>query len=107
MSILCYVPFMGFVASVIILGTRRYRNDRVIRFHAFQGLYIFAAWLVVNWAIAPVFAAIPHDVFRVDKLLQVLILVVWVFMMVKTSHGETYALPLIGELAQRSAHERT
>jgi uncharacterized membrane protein len=43
--------------------------------------------------------------FRVDKLLHALILIVWIFMIVKTSHEETYSLPIIGELAERSAAE--
>jgi uncharacterized membrane protein len=75
-----------------------------MRFHAFQGLYIFAAWLIVDWAIQPIFSSL-HHVLRVDSLLQMLLMFVWIFMLVKTSHGEIYELPLIGELAQRSARE--
>ncbi len=78
-----------------------------MRFHAFQGLYIFAAWLLVDWAVEPIFNALPHHVFRVDHLLQAILLGVWVLMLVKTSHGEVYSLPVLGELAQRSAHERS
>jgi uncharacterized membrane protein len=35
-----------------------------------------------------------------------LILAVSIFMMVKASHDEAYVLPIIGELAQRSATEQ-
>jgi uncharacterized membrane protein len=104
-SILCYVPVIGWVPSVVVLGMKRFRGDFVMRFHAFQGLYIFAAWLIVDWAIQPIFSSL-HHVLRVDSLLQLLLMFVWIFMLVKTSHGEIYELPLIGELAQRSARER-
>ncbi len=104
-SILCYIPLVGWVASVVVLGATRFRNDLTLRFHAFQGLYLFAAWLLVNWAIEPIFNAIPH-LFRLDHMLEALLLAVWIFMIVKTSHGETYSLPLVGELAHRSVHER-
>ena len=106
LAIFCYIPVAGWIACVFALGAQRYRNDRALRFHAFQGLYIFAAYLLVKWAIQPVFASIPHDLFRVDHLLVLFLIGVWIFMMIKTSHGEAYSLPVIGELAHRSAQER-
>ena len=106
LAILCYVPIVGWVASVIVLGARRFRQDFTLRFHAFQGLYIFAAWLLVDWAIHPIFANLPDHVFRVDKLLQGILFAVWIFMLVKSSHGEAYSLPILGDLAQRSAREK-
>jgi uncharacterized membrane protein len=106
-SILCYVPIVGWVAAVIVLGARRFRTNLALRFHAFQGLYIFAAWLLVDWAISPMFDALPKSVFRLDHLLQTILIVVWIFMLVKTSRGEQYSLPVLGELAHRSANERT
>ncbi len=105
-TIMCYIPLVGWIASVIVLGSRRFRKDLMLRFHAFQGLYIFAAWLLVDWAISPMFDALPRHVFRLDHLLQAILIGVWIFMIIKTSHGQVCSLPLIGELAHRSANER-
>lgn len=105
-SILCYIPTMGWIAAVIVLATRRFRNDRVVRFHAFQGLYIFAAWLFVQWALKPMFNDISGAFVRIDRILEGVIIGVWIFMMVKAAHEEAYVLPVIGELAQKSAAER-
>jgi uncharacterized membrane protein len=105
-SILCYIPTMGWIAAVIVLATQRFRNDRTVRFHAFQGLYLFAAWLFVQWALKPMFQEMSDSFVRVDKLLEGLLLGLWIFMMVKAAHEEAYSLPLIGELAQKSAAER-
>src|SRR6266545_3098237 len=44
-SILCYIPVVGWVPAIVILAAQRFRNDRAVRFHAFQGLYLFVAWL--------------------------------------------------------------
>src|ERR1700684_1867396 len=52
-SILCYLPTLGWIAAVIVLATQKFRNDRTVRFHAFQGLYLFASWLFVQWALKP------------------------------------------------------
>jgi uncharacterized membrane protein len=104
-SILCYLPTLGWIAAVIVLATQRFRSDRTVRFHAFQGLYLFAAWLFVQWALKPVFSN-ADGVIRLDRILEGLILGLWIFMMIKAAHEEAYALPLIGELAQKSAAEK-
>jgi uncharacterized membrane protein len=102
-SVLCYLPTLGWIAAVIILATQRFRGDRIVRFHAFQGLYLFAVWLFVQWALKPVFREAGG--FRADHLFEGVILGVWIFMMVKAAHQQAYALPVIGELAQKSAAE--
>jgi len=51
-SILCYIPVVGWIASIIVLAADRFRNDHRVRFHAFQGLYLFVAWLIVGIPIA-------------------------------------------------------
>jgi uncharacterized membrane protein len=105
-SILCYIPTVGWIAAVVVLSARKFRNDRIVRFHAFQGLYLFAAWLLVKWVIHPLMAAVQDGVVRVDRILEGLLLAVSILMMVKASHDEHYVLPIIGELAQKSAAEQ-
>ena|SRR5689334_5179706 len=99
-SILCYIPVLGWIASIVFLASHRFRDNHTVRFHAFQGLYLFVAWLIADQVIG----MIPHlhlgDVFRA------IILGVWIFMLIKTSHEEVYSLPVIGELAERSISER-
>src|SRR5579871_1703193 len=102
-SILCYIPTMGWIAAILFLATQRFRTDRVVRFHAFQGLYLFAAWLFVQWAIKPVARAMSDGHFSIANLLEMVIIGVSIFMMIKASHQEAYSLPVIGELAQKSA----
>jgi uncharacterized membrane protein len=102
-SILCYIPAMGWIAAIIVLASQRYRGMQTVRFHAFQGLYLFVAWLmneqVLKWALAP----ISH--FHLHDLVSMVLLAMSIFMMVKASHNEAYSLPLFGELAQRSISE--
>jgi uncharacterized membrane protein len=103
-AILCYVPAIGWIASIIVLASVRFRHDRLIRFHAFQGLYLFVAWLMVDWVVRPMFGVmIPH--MHIHQLVEAILLGMSIFMMVKASHDEAYSLPLFGELAQRSVVE--
>jgi len=101
-SILSYVPWLGWIAAIYVLASSRFRNDRDTRFHAYQGLYLFVAWLVVDWAITPWFRWLPGPDLRIDGLLQLFLLGLWIFMLIKTWGGERYSLPIVGELAERS-----
>ncbi len=103
-SILCYIPLVGWIGAIVVLASHRFRNDRVLRFHAFQGLYLFVAWLIADQVLGPMFGMIPH--LHIGGIFQVLVLVMWIFMIVKASHEEAYSLPIIGELAERSVAER-
>jgi uncharacterized membrane protein len=102
-SILCYVPGIGWIVSIVVLASEKFRQNRDIRFHAFQGLYLFVAWLLDGWVLRPMFSMIPH--MPVHGLVELLLLGMSIFMMVKAAHNETYSLPLFGELAHRSVAE--
>ncbi|HEX3743650.1 MAG TPA: hypothetical protein VHW09_06965 [Bryobacteraceae bacterium] len=94
---------MGWIAAIIVLASQRFRHVPAVRFHAFQGLYLFVAWLmndqVLKWALMPV----SH--FHLHDLVSAILLVMSIFMMVKASHDETYSLPVFGDLAHRSMSE--
>ena len=101
-SILCYVPGMGWIAAIIVLASQRFRHDLTVRFHAFQGLYLFVAWLM-NDQVLKSFPPFSH--IHVHDMVTVVLLIMSIFMMVKASHDETYSLPLFGDLAHRSMTE--
>jgi uncharacterized membrane protein len=102
-SILCYIPWVGWIAAIVVLASDRFRHQRAVRFHAFQGLYLFVAWLIADQVIRPVFRAIPHV--HLYGIIEAVLIGASIFMMVKAAHEEMYSLPLFGELAQRSMAE--
>ncbi len=101
-SMLCYIPFVGWIAAIFVLATERFRNSHDVRFHAFQGLYLFVAWLLLDWAIFPWFHWIPRHIFPFRQIMELLIFGLSIFLFIKASREERYSLPLIGELAERS-----
>ena len=108
-SLLCYIPILGWIVSIVVLASARFRADGRVRFHAFQGLYLFVAWLLVDWFLGPMFSFAfmgpPfHQLF--PGLLKALIFVAWIFMIIKTSHDEMYKLPILGDLAEKSVSEQ-
>ena len=113
-SLLCYIPWLGWIAAIIVLASARYKRDtagaREVRFNAFQGLYLFVAWLIVDWVVSPAlrFGMIGMgDAFHpLEGLLRVAVLAAWIVMLVKVSHSEHYRLPIVGEMAERSVEEQ-
>jgi len=106
-SMLCYVPIVGWIPAIVVLASQTYRHNRPVRFHAFQGLYLFVAWLFVDQVIGPMFHYLPGPThFGVSALLKILLYIAWGIMLIKTSQEEAYSLPIVGELAERSVAER-
>ncbi len=109
-SVLCYIPLVGWLAAIVVLASARFRRDTRVRFHAFQGLYLFVAWLIVDWVLSPLFRfpgfAGPPFPRIIPGLLRVAIFLAWIFMMIKAGHQEHYKLPILGELAERSVAEQ-
>jgi uncharacterized membrane protein len=101
-SILCYIPWLGWIASVFVLASESFRTARDVRFHAYQGLYLFVAWLLVHWVVRFWQELLPGPSIPLDKILELLILVLWILMLIKTSRGERHSLPILGDLAERS-----
>ena len=101
-SILCYVPWLGWIASIYVLASDRFRTALDVRFHAYQGLYLFVSWLLVHWVVGLWQQVLPGPTIPFDKIMELLILVVWIVMLIKTSRGERHSLPVLGDLAERS-----
>ena len=107
MILLCYIPWVGWLAGIAVLGSPRFRTDNRVRFHAFQGLYLFVAWLLVEWVLSPMFGGgRGYGIRIVPQLLHLAVFAAWIFMIIKVSHDEDYHLPIVGELAARSAAEQ-
>jgi uncharacterized membrane protein len=102
---LCYIPIVGWIFAIIVLAGQRFRDNRNARFHAFQGLYIFVVWLIIDWVFSPI-AGHSHVTSRVSGLLQLGLIGLGIFMLIKTRQGEMVRLPFLGELAEKSVAEQ-
>jgi uncharacterized membrane protein len=107
-SMLCYIPFLGWLAAIIVLASPRFRENRTVRFHAFQGLYLFVVWLLVDAVAFPFARSIPgHTPMpAVAGLMHALVFGAWIWMIIKTAQEQIYHLPIVGELAERSLAEQ-
>jgi uncharacterized membrane protein len=103
-SLLGYIPFIGWIGSIVILASVRFRQNKDVRFHAFQGLYLYAAYFLGGWFLREFLDY--EGVRKLRGIYELVIVAIQVFMLVKTSQDEKFALPFLGELADRSVSEQ-
>src|SRR5579885_3242196 len=95
---LCYL--LGLITGVLFLVVEPYRSNRLIRFHAFQSVFLSAAWFVV-WLAAVIL--LPGLGFFLVPLLALGFLALWLYLISSTYQGRKVVLPLIGLWAARQA----
>ena len=108
-ALLAYL--FGWVGGLIIYLVET--KNKYARFHALQSIFLNVAVIVVYIALGIVFGivgAVPGlglAMFGLASLIYSVlglgVLVLWIFLMVKAYQGEKYMLPVIGEMADRSA----
>ncbi len=107
--ILCYIPVFGVIPAIIFLASQRFRTNFRVRFNAFQGLYLFVAWLIVSAAVPTlIFGGFPEHVFGhiLLGLAKSALVFTWIYLLIKAAHEEEVRLPILGDLAVRSTHEQ-
>ncbi len=107
-SILCYIPVFGVIPAIIFLASQKFRRNIWVRFDAFQALYLFVAWLILSSALPTLISGLPgwgleHLVFALIKLAVILC---WIYLLVKAAQTQQVRLPVLGDLAARSAFEQ-
>jgi len=106
-GLLTYI--LGFITGIIFLVIDPYKNDKFVRFHAFQSIFFNVA-LVVFWIAYTILASILGFVSLgilavamglVGLLITLAILAYWIFLMYKAYSHELYKIPFIGDLAAK------
>lgn len=102
-AMLCYIPGMGWIASIIWLTLDAYKHDRYVRFHAFQGLFLAVLWLLVSKIFVPFPSGVtifPFIGFR--WLWKLAVITAQVVGIIKTVQNHDYRLPVLSDLAEKS-----
>jgi uncharacterized membrane protein len=106
-GLLTYI--LGFITGIIFLVIEPYKNDKFVRFHAFQSIFFNVA-LVVFWIAYTILTSILGFVSLgilavvmglVGVLISLAILAYWIFLMYKAYNNELYRIPFIGDLAAK------
>ncbi len=105
---LCYL--IGFITGILFLVLTPYNQNREIRFHAFQSIFLniawIALWIVITIILIPL-RYIPFLGIFISLILESVLglggFILWLYMMFKTYNGEKIVLPVVGPLAEKQA----
>jgi uncharacterized membrane protein len=107
----CLSYLVGWITGLIFLVIEPYKNDKFVRFHAFQSIFLNVAVIAI-WIGAMILSGILGVITHGFGLLIMgpLMMLVWlgvlatvVICMIKAYGNQTFKLPFIGDLAAKQA----
>jgi len=116
-SALCYV--LGLITGIVFLVMEPYSKSRVVRFHAFQSIFMNVAVIAVDILFSILFSIILRIFWSTGSLggfglfatLMSLVwwvfglgcFALWIYLIISAYQGKTVVLPFIGPFAQKQA----
>ena len=107
-GLLCYI--LGFITGIIFLVIEPYKNDKFVRFHAFQSIFFSLVTMVISWVLGAVVVGMLFSggggfgfALMIVRLVQLAFFVGWIFLMYKAYNKETFKLPVLGDIAAKQA----
>jgi len=85
---------VGFITGIIFLVIEK--ENKFVRFHAMQSIFTFGAIFILQFA-----CVISLFLIFLVPLINLASLVLWVLLMVKAYQGETFKLPIVGDMAEK------
>jgi uncharacterized membrane protein len=99
------LAYVTIIPAILFLVLEPYNRKRFVRFHAFQSVFFFLGWAVLNFGLAffshvPILGWATVLLWPIINLAMFLILF---FLMFKAYQGQTFKLPVIGDMAAQRA----
>ncbi len=109
-NVAALLGYLFWPLAIVWLVIDPYKNDRFIKFHAFQALGLVVAMFALSIAlmiVSVVLAFIPYVGAVIAMVLWPVfwlgILIVWILLMVKAYQKQMWKLPIIGPFAAKQA----
>ena len=104
-SALAYlVPVIGGIAFLLL---EPYNKDETVRFHARQSIGFWVAWFVINIAFGILYSVMPATlrplIGGLQELVNVAVLVFWIFLIYKAYVGDRYRIPELADIVDNVA----
>ena len=105
---LCYL--FGFITGILFLVLAPYNQNRNVKFHAFQSIFLNIG-IVVCWIALTILSIVLHVIPVIGWIIGTLLFfvlwigwfILWLYMMFKTYNGEKIVLPIVGPMAEKQA----
>jgi len=105
---LCYA--LGFITGILFLVLAPYNQNRMVRFHAFQSIFLNVALILFSFALSillGIFNFLGGGRFIKKPFMMPFIwlgfFVLWLYLMFSAYQGKKVVLPIVGPLAEQQA----
>lgn len=100
-SALCYA--LGLITGVLFLVLAPYNQNKTIRFHAFQSIFMHVAAIII-WVVWIFVSIVSGGLLGlISPLIWLGFFVLWLVVIIKAYQGQKLVLPIIGPLAEKQA----
>ena len=102
-SALCYV--LGLITGILFLVLAPYNQNKTIRFHAFQSIFMSVACILFSMVFNIIIFSGLHmfSLLFLSPLISLAFFILWIYMIITAYQGKTVVLPVIGPIAQKQA----
>jgi uncharacterized membrane protein len=104
------IAYLTFIPAIIFLVVAPYNRISLVRFHAWQSIFLNIAAFVINVGLSVVmgiaFTFSPFLHLALWPLIDLFWFVVWVLCLINAFNGKRFALPVIGALAEQQASKQ-
>ena len=100
------IAYITIIPAIVFLIIEPFRKNSYVRFHAWQSIFFFIAWAVIDILVGLVQHIVPSAVFFTLTVLQLVglaLFIVWLIVFIGAFGGKQIKLPVIGDLAARQA----
>jgi len=101
------IAYITIIPAIVFLIIEPFKRSPFVRFHAWQSIFFFVAWAIVDILVGVVQHIVPSAIFLTLTVLQLVglaIFVVWLIVFISAFGGKRIMLPIIGNLAERQAN---
>jgi uncharacterized membrane protein len=101
------IAYLTIIPALVFLLIEPYKRSSFVRFHAWQSIFFFVAWAVIDILARLMENLLPTAGFLTLTLVQLVglaLFVVWIILVINAANGKRIKLPLIGKLAEQQAN---
>jgi len=88
-----------FITGIVILLVEK--EDKFIRFHAMQSVFVFGGLFIINFIISLLLSQVDILATLFNTLVWIGIIIIWFSSMIRAYQGRMFKWPLAGDFAEK------
>jgi uncharacterized membrane protein len=93
------LAYLTFLPAIFFLLLEPFNKNRFVRFHSFQCIFLSIAWFTLLFALT----VLPLLGWALIFVMPIVGLILWIVAIVQAFRGQTFKVPVVGDLAEKYA----